>query len=259
MKILAIEASGLTAGCAVAEDGRLIGEYNIQYQKTHSQTLVPMMDELRRTTELDLGTVDAIAITKGPGSFTGLRIGAATAKGIALALEKPILPVSTLESLAFNLFGVQGLVCPIMDARRQQVYTGIYEENSESVCLREPCAIPIEELAEDLNGRGQAVIFLGDGVPVYRDWLEENLTVPHSFALGHQLYQRAGTTAVLASFLYERMGNACLASAEDFRPEYLRKSQAERQKEEAQRSGRMEALAAGRLLKDLAKESSVRS
>lgn len=252
MKILAIEASGLTAGCAVAEDEKLIGEYNLQYQKTHSQTLVPMLEEMKRALDLDLAAVDLIAVTKGPGSFTGLRIGAATAKGIALALDKPILPVSTLDSLAFNAYGTQELVCPIMDARRQQVYTGIYREDGWPECLRQPCAVGIEELLEDLNGRGEAVLFVGDGVPVYRTLIEEKAGVPVSFAPAHLLTQRAGTTAVLADLLFKREGESCLVSSDDFRPEYLRKSQAERQKDEAMASGHMDSLAAGRLLRDLA-------
>ncbi len=253
MKILAIEASGLTAGCAVAEDEKLIGEYNLQYQKTHSQTLIPMLEEMKRALELDLSSIDAIAVTKGPGSFTGLRIGAATAKGIALALDRPILPLSTLESLAFNAYGTNKLVCPIMDARRQQVYTGIYREEEQPECLREPCAVGIEELLEDLSGRGESVLFVGDGVPVYRALITEKAGVPVSFAPAHMLTQRAGTTAVLASLRFEKEGEACLVSADDFRPEYLRKSQAERQKDEAMASGRMDSLAAGRLLRDLGK------
>lgn len=254
MKILAIEASGLTAGCAIAEDGNLIGDYNIQYKKTHSQTLVPMLDELKRMTDLDLGSVDAVALTEGPGSFTGLRIGAATAKGIGLALDKPILPVPTVDSLAFNLFGTEALVCPVMDARRHQVYTGIYEEKTEPVCLLPQCAVSVEELAGELNKRNREVIFLGDGVPVYRKVLDELVKVPHTYAPGHLSLQRAATTAVLACLRYEKEREACLVSADDFRPEYLRKSQAERQKEEAELHGKMASLAAGRLVRDLEAE-----
>ncbi len=250
MRILAIEASGLTAGCAVAEDGMLIGDYNLRFRKTHSQTLVPMLEELRQMLGLELQGIDAIAVTAGPGSFTGLRIGAATAKGIGLALEKPILPVPTADSIAYNLFGTEGLVCPIMDARRRQVYTGLYEERKRHVCLRPQCAVSIEELLEDINQRGKRVIFLGDGVPVYRSVIEESCRVPFSFAPGHLSQQRAGTTAMLGMQLLSEQGEAALVSSDDFRPEYLRKSQAERQLEEADRTGRMAALAAGRLLKE---------
>ncbi|MBP3737224.1 MAG: tRNA (adenosine(37)-N6)-threonylcarbamoyltransferase complex dimerization subunit type 1 TsaB, partial [Lachnospiraceae bacterium] len=134
MKILAIDTSGQVAGCALLEDGRLLSEYNSlssasALRKTHSQTLMPMLESLRDQTELDLHTLDAIAVTAGPGSFTGLRIGAATAKGLGLALEKPVIAVPTLEALAFGVWtagGDSALICPVMDARRRQVYTAAY-------------------------------------------------------------------------------------------------------------------------------------
>ena len=127
MKLLALDSSGLVASVALVEDDNLIAEYTIQYKKTHSQTLLPMLDEIKKMVELDLSTVDAIAVAAGPGSFTGLRVGSATAKGLALALEKPIVPVPTVDGLAYQMYGTDALVCPIMDARRSQVYTGIYE------------------------------------------------------------------------------------------------------------------------------------
>ena len=126
MKILAFDSSGMTATVAYLQDEVLVCEYTVNYKKTHSQTLLPMLDRIVQTLGLDLETIDAIAVSKGPGSFTGLRIGSATVKGLALALNKPVIPVSTLDALAFNLCGHQGIVCPIMDARRNQVYTGIY-------------------------------------------------------------------------------------------------------------------------------------
>ena len=121
MKILGLDSSGLVAGVAVVEDEVLLAEYTTDYKKTHSQTLLPMLEELTRMIELDLNTVDAIAIASGPGSFTGLRIGSATAKGLGLALNKPLVEVPTLEGLAWNLWGTEKLVCPLMDARRNQV------------------------------------------------------------------------------------------------------------------------------------------
>ena len=127
MKILALDSSGLVASVALTEEDALIAEYTIQYKKTHSQTLLPMLEEIRRMVELDMDTVDAVAVAAGPGSFTGLRIGSATAKGLAFAMEKPVIPVPTLEGLAWQMYGTDALVCPIMDARRSQVYTGLYE------------------------------------------------------------------------------------------------------------------------------------
>lgn len=127
MKILALDSSGLVASVAVVEDDNLLGEYTINYKKTHSQTLLPMLDEVAKMIELDLNTVDVIAVSAGPGSFTGLRIGSATAKGLALALHKKIVSVPTVDALAYNLWNSPSLVCPLMDARRQQTYTGLYK------------------------------------------------------------------------------------------------------------------------------------
>ena len=126
MKILAVDSSGLVASVAVVEDDALLAEYTMNYKKTHSQTLLPMLNEIRDMIDLDLNSIDYIAVAAGPGSFTGLRIGSATVKGMGLALQKDIVEVPTLEGLAFNLCGTDKFVCPLMDARRNQVYTGIY-------------------------------------------------------------------------------------------------------------------------------------
>ena len=127
MRILALDSSGLVASVAIASEDVIIAEYTINYKKTHSQTLLPMLDEIVKMVNLDLSEVDAIAVTAGPGSFTGLRIGSATAKGLGLALDKPIISVPTVDCLAYNLYGTDKMICPIMDARRDQVYTGLYE------------------------------------------------------------------------------------------------------------------------------------
>ena len=152
MKILALDSSGIVASVAVVEDDTLLAEYTVNYKKTHSQTLLPMLDEIVKMTELELESVDAIAVAAGPGSFTGLRIGSATAKGLGLALKKPLVAVPTVDALAYNLYDAQGLICPIMDARRKQVYTGIYRfEEHQLMTLREQWAAPIEELLEELE------------------------------------------------------------------------------------------------------------
>lgn len=121
MKILGIESSGLVASVACQEDGVLIGEFTTNLKKTHSQTLLPMLDELKKMLDLDMDTFDAIAVSGGPGSFTGLRIGSATAKGLGLALDLPIISVPTVEALAYNLWGAASDICPLMDARRKKV------------------------------------------------------------------------------------------------------------------------------------------
>ncbi len=172
MRILALDSSGLVASVALVEgDGDLrteqvIAEYTVNYKKTHSQTLLPMLDEIVRMTETDLETVDAIAVAAGPGSFTGLRIGSATAKGLGLALGKPLIHLPTLEGLACNLWGCEGIVCPIMDARRRQVYTGIYRfDEGRLTVLEDQMAVGIEELGEHLGNYEGKITFLGDGVP----------------------------------------------------------------------------------------------
>ena len=237
MKIIALDSSGLVASVAVLEDQTLIGEYNIQYKKTHSQTLLPMLDELKKMVELDLDSVDAIALAKGPGSFTGLRIGSATAKGLGLAMKKPIIEIPTLDGLACNLYGTDKLICPIMDARRNQVYTGIYEflrkegmpVSYKLVSLLPQCAVSIDEIAEKCNSFEREVIFLGDGVPVYEKKLADLMKVPYGFAPAHMNRQRAAAFGILASDYYKE---GKVVSAEDHAPEYLRLSQAEREKQE---------------------------
>lgn len=234
MRILGIDSSGLVAGVALAEDDVLLAEYNICYQKTHSQTLLPMLEEVRDMLGLELDTIDAIAVASGPGSFTGLRIGSATAKGLGFALNKPLVEVPTLEGLAYNLWGNENLICPIIDARRNQVYTGVYffEGGNLVNCIAQKAA-DIEEVIGELNREalktGKKVIFLGDGVPVYRNIILEKIQVPCSFAPAGCNRQRAGSVAVLGS-VYYRQGK--LVSAKEHQPEYLRQSQAERERKE---------------------------
>ncbi|MBQ9984639.1 MAG: tRNA (adenosine(37)-N6)-threonylcarbamoyltransferase complex dimerization subunit type 1 TsaB [Lachnospiraceae bacterium] len=230
MKILAIDSSGLVASVALLEDDNLIAEYTMNYKKTHSQTLLPMLDEIVRMTDTDLSSIDAIAVAKGPGSFTGLRIGSATVKGLGLALDKPIVGVPTVEGLAMNLYETDALVCPLMDARRNQVYTGIYSfQNGALQVVKEQTPVGIEEIIEALNLIGKNVVFLGDGVPVYREVIAEKMTVPYMFAPAHLNKQRAGAVGVRA-IEYFRQG--IFVTASEFEPDYLRLSQAERERME---------------------------
>lgn len=228
MKILALDSSGIVASVAVVEDDNLLGEYTVNYKKTHSQTLLPMLDEVASMIELDLETIDAIAVAAGPGSFTGLRIGSATAKGLGLALKKPLIAIPTVEGLAYNLYDAKGLICPLMDARRSQVYTGIYQfENHKLKTVVEQCAVGIEEILEKINQLGKEVIFLGDGTAVFAETIEENIKVPYSFAPAHLNKQRASAVAALGMEYY-RDGKT--ETAMEHKPEYLRVSQAERER-----------------------------
>ena len=241
MRILAIDSSGLVASVAVVEDGavddQVIAEYTVNYKKTHSQTLLPMLDEIVKMTELDLHTVDAIAVAGGPGSFTGLRIGSATAKGLGLALEKPLIHIPTLEGLACNLCGIADVVCPIMDARRQQTYTGLYDfTDGRMNTILPQCVVMIEEIVDKINELGRRVIFLGDGVDVFRDYINEHVKVDYDFAPAMCNKQRASAVACLGQVLYEQ-GRA--ENAADHKPEYLRLSQAERERQEKERDFRI--------------------
>lgn len=232
MKILALDSSGLAASVALAEDDNLIAEYTIQYKKTHSQTLLPMLEEIRNMVELDLSSVDAIAVASGPGSFTGLRIGSATAKGLAFAMEKPIVPVPTLEGLAYQMYGTQTLVCPIMDARRSQVYTGIYEfvetpDKYDMHVIKGQCAVAFEEIAQALNRIGKTVVFVGDGIPVFREKMQDMMRVPYQLAPAHRNRQSAACIAALGSVYYAQ---GRIVDGAEYVPEYLRLSQAERER-----------------------------
>ncbi|MCI9137110.1 MAG: tRNA (adenosine(37)-N6)-threonylcarbamoyltransferase complex dimerization subunit type 1 TsaB [Lachnospiraceae bacterium] len=228
MKILGLDSSGLVAGVAVVEDDNLLAEYTVNYKKTHSQTLLPMLDAVVKMIELDINTIDAIAVTGGPGSFTGLRIGSATAKGLGFALKKPLIQIPTVDGLAYNLYGSKDMVCPIMDARRNQTYTGLYEftEDGMEVLLAQ-CAVEISEIIEKINERNRSVIFLGDGVPVFRNYIQEHCQVSFSFAPAHLNKQRAAAVAALA-FTYYQEGK--IETAAEHRPDYLRLSQAERER-----------------------------
>lgn len=229
MRILGIESSSLVASVAIVEDETTMAEYTVNFKKTHSQTLLPMIDEMVKLLEIDLSTVDAIAVSGGPGSFTGLRIGSATAKGLGLALHKPLIHVPTLDATAYNLYGTEALICPIMDARRNQVYTGIYRFRESFEIVHGQDAMDIDELIGILNSMGESVIFLGDGVPVFRSRIEETLTVRALFAPAHVNRQRASAVAALGA-VYFKEGKT--ETAMEHKPDYLRKSQAEREREE---------------------------
>ena len=235
MKIIAIDSSGLVASVAILDDENLIAEYTINYKKTHSETLLPMLDEIKSMTNLDLSEIEAIAVAKGPGSFTGLRIGSATAKGLAQALNKKIVEVETVDAMAYQLIGFEGVICPIMDARRNQVYSGFYtfekDETKESgysfKVLKEQFVADMDQVIEELNAMGQQVMFLGDGVPVQLDNIKEKISVNFGLAPAYCNAQKASAVAALG-MEYAKAGQ-CIEPKEH-KPEYLRLSQAERER-----------------------------
>lgn len=223
MKILAIDTSALTATAAILSEDILIGEISTTTKLTHSQTIMPMIDELLNKVSLDITDIDLFACSEGPGSFTGLRIGIGTIKGLAYGLGKSVVGVSTLEALAHNIDVTDLVICPIMDARRGQVYNGLYRYNEGRLaCIEEPRALSIEELCEELSER---TIFVGDGVNVHKEKIKELLGDKAVFASPQNLLQRAGSVA------YAALSKEAV-SAEDLTAVYLRKPQAEREREE---------------------------
>ncbi len=231
MKYLALEGSAVAASCALLEDGRVLGEFFVNIPQTHSQTLLPMVEGLLRTCGTAPAALDFFAVTRGPGSFTGLRIAMAAVKGMAMAAGKPCVGVSTLEALARSLTGFAGSAAAVMDARCGQVYAGLFALKEGRVArypFGEDAAITIEELREQLDRMEKPVFLVGDGAQLcYRRWSEDH-TLGDSIRLAppHLLYQRAAAVGAAAWDAWER-GEAVEAGA--LVPAYLRLPQAERE------------------------------
>ena len=236
MRILAIESSGKTAGTAFYEDGTLISESYINSKLTHSKTLLPMVESMLKCLGLSVKDMDAVAVSAGPGSFTGLRIGAATAKGLSLAYDLPVVPVSSLMALARNMIFADALICPVMDARRGEVYGACYEVSMESGELFPRISDVAMEIGEFLSKvkaligeTGKKAVFLGDGVPVHKELIEERLAQSALFAPDELLLQRAGSVAILGAALFAKGETV---SSDDFVPRYCRIPLAQKEKEE---------------------------
>ena len=232
MKLLAVDASGRFATVALIDGDTVIAEYSVDHDKTHSQTLLPMIDEILKITETEKKDLAGVIVSKGPGSFTGLRIGAATVKGLCNALDIPVCGISTLEMLAANFLGTEGFVVPLMDARRNQVYSAIYDcSEGRPVNVLEDGARSIEEITGEINKLEGPVILLGDAVGPNREYLKTNLKVSARFAPAHQLLQRAGSLAVLG---VRAFAEGRTTGGDALEIEYLRMSQAERVRLERQ-------------------------
>ena len=227
MKILSIDTSALVASVALCEDENVLAEYTINNGNTHSETLLPMVESVLGFFSLTASDIDAFAVSAGPGSFTGVRIGASTIKGLAFGSNKPCVEVSTLEAIAYNLRSHKGLVCPVMNARRGQVYTAVFRSDGEAlVRLMPDSAMAIEELDLILANYGEDVRLCGDGYDVTMKGLcnVEPLYVEPRLRL-----QSAVSVASVALEKYKRgeFGND-----EQLRVNYLRQSQAERERAE---------------------------
>lgn len=229
MKILAVDTSSAVAAVAVTENTKLLGEYTINHKKNHSQKLMPMIREIMDSLELSAGEIDVYAASSGPGSFTGLRIGITTIKAIAFAAGKPVVSVPTLDALAYNVPETQSIICPIMDARNNQVYTALYKyEKGEQVKMTEYMGVSILELTGIVKGKNQKAVFVGDGVEVHRELLQIELGDSCGFLPESMALQKGSSVAQLA---YLKASGGMLEDCFEMTPFYLRKPQAEREYE----------------------------
>ncbi len=229
MKILAFETSAKAASVALTQEGKLLGECYQNTGLTHSQTLMVMAQDLLQQCGVAISQLDAVAVAKGPGSFTGVRIGVAAAKGLAWGAELPCIGVSTLSAMAVGLGAWQGYVCPVMDARRSQVYNALFHVDcGKYTRIREDRAISLQELGEDVKNLSQPIFLVGDGsVLCYNTLLKAvpALVLPPE----HRMHQRAVGVALEAQRM---MQEGAIPPAAELVPNYLRLSQAERERNE---------------------------
>ncbi|HOM01491.1 MAG TPA: tRNA (adenosine(37)-N6)-threonylcarbamoyltransferase complex dimerization subunit type 1 TsaB [Acetivibrio sp.] len=229
MKILALDTSALVAAVAVMEDDRLLAEYMLNHRKTHSQQLVAMIREVLGSLELEPKDIDVFAASTGPGSFTGLRIGVTTVKAMAYATGKPVVSVPTLDAIAYNIPISSFTICPVMDARNNQVYTALYDwDETGQKRITDYMGIPVPELVQLIKDMGKKVIFAGDAAKMHEEYFKKELGDGCKIAPGNLLLQRASSVAHIA---YLKAMNNDLESCFDMVPFYLRKSQAEREYE----------------------------
>lgn len=225
MLILAFESSAKPASAALVKDGQLLSQYTQCSALTHSRTLLPMAEDMLKNAELRLSDIDLIAVAHGPGSFTGIRIGVSTVKGLAWAAEKPCVGVSTLEAMAWHGLAVGGYICPVMDARRSQVYNALFKiENGRPVRMTEDRPIALEELAKEVTALGAPVFLIGDGAALCFEYFTAH-GVPCVMAPDNLRWQDAWGVAMAAA-------DKTPGNADELLPVYLRLSQAERERQE---------------------------
>lgn len=224
MYVLGIESATPVAAVAVAGDGGILAERMVFNQRTHSVNLLPMIKAVLEESEVDRRDLAGIAVSGGPGSFTGLRIGMSTAKALAQVLGLPVTGISTLEALAYPLAGQRGLACPILNARKNEVYAAVYDYTCTITRLAGPMAVRPEKLAEILLKLGRPVIFLGDGVPPYGSILKARLGNLAGFAPFSSNFPRGAAVAELGLVAF-REGRG--VDPADLRPQYVRPSEAE--------------------------------
>jgi len=229
MKVLAIDTSSIVATCAIIDDDKILGEHILNHKMTHSQTIMPMIKQVLDSCNLKPTDIDVFAAAKGPGSFTGLRIGIATIKGLAHATKKEVIGISTLDALAFNLPFSEGIIVPMMDARRDRVFTGIYKWSTEGLSIiMENDVLEIDELIRILSERNENIVFNGDGTLVFKDRLVKELGNRAIFSPKSANMARASSVAELA---IAKAKEGKFDNLFELTPDYLRESQAQREYE----------------------------
>ena len=224
MKTLAFESSAKAASVALCEDGRLISQVVQCSGLTHSRTLLPMAEDLLRNSETEMKQIDCFAVAQGPGSFTGIRIGIATVKGLAWAADKPCIGVSTLAAMAWNGVAASGLICAVMDARRSEVYNALFRiEDGRPVRLCPDRAISLSALTEELREKGEAPFLVGDGTELASAFFREQ-HLDHRVPPENVRWQNAWGVAMEAA-------GKKLCTSQELLPVYLRLSQAERERQ----------------------------
>lgn len=231
MFILALDTTTPTASVAIWYEGILVGQYTIQ-TSTHSTTILPMVESLLSNLSLPLTEIDLMAVTTGPGSFTGIRIGVSTIKGLAFTYEIPCIGVSSLEALAWNLVGYHGILCPVINARRGHVYTALFQADGKHapVRLSQDDLLPISEVAEQLILRGETIYATGDGYEMLREAMKGTTLlaeIPEPLR-----YPSGFSTACAAALQYQNAADPSVFTEAALSPIYLRKSQAERERDE---------------------------
>lgn len=226
MKILAVDTSATSASVCVAQEDKIIGEFSINTALTHSQTLIPMIEQLAEKTGVTLDNIDAIAVNAGPGSFTGVRIGVAAVKGIAFSRNIPCVSVSTLESMAYNMLDNDCIVCSVMDARCSQVYNSLFRVKDGKVTrLIEDRALSLTDLKLDLQKYNEKIILVGDGAEITFNYFENSLQNVFLASVNNRV-QKASSIACVA---FKKINNGETLNASELMPVYLRLPQAQRE------------------------------
>jgi tRNA threonylcarbamoyladenosine biosynthesis protein TsaB len=226
MKVLGLDSSTASATCAIIEDDNLLGEITFNQKKQHSVILMAMIDSLLTNLNLSIDDMDGFVVSKGPGSFTGLRIGLATIKGLSQGTRKPFASVSSLDALAYNMAYTDGILCPILDALRDNVYTCIYSfEKGSLTPLTDSMAVNITDLLEMLKKYESPVCFIGDGISIFKDKILEELPDARFAPPSLNLVKASSLAELGLSVIKSGAADDLYSSS----PEYLRKSQAERE------------------------------